>query len=99
MKLPLTIAALVLLSSVSAFAGENGSVPEERMQIYRQKEENTDGISLSVNQLKISSIKHIDERISNSQLEKSCVQSSNTREEISFCREKYRPQKHQEGSR
>ncbi len=38
-------------------------------------------------------VQHIELRISNSQAEKSCVQSAASHEELRSCREKYRPPK------
>lgn len=51
------------------------------------------GQGLSFDQKKAELIRHIDERIANSQLEKTCAQAATSLSELQSCREKYRPQR------
>lgn len=55
------------------------------------------GAPNTVEQRKVAALQHIEERIANSLLEKSCVQTAQTDETLRACHEQYRPQKQETG--
>ena len=81
MKTALIAAALTVVCFVPSFAADSPKTPKGQGQTVEQK--------------KAEIIQHIEERIANSQLEKSCVQAAQSHDELQSCREKYRPQRQQ----
>ncbi len=79
MKTTLVAAAITIVCFVPAFAADSPS--------------DLKGQGLTVEQKKAEIFRHIEERIANSQLEKSCVQAAQSHDELQACREKYRPQR------
>lgn len=51
------------------------------------------GEAHTVEQRKVTALQHIEERIANSLLEKSCVQTAQTDDALRACHEQYRPPK------
>lgn len=80
MKSVLMMAAAVLIFTNGAFAADGG-------------QGQGGGQKMTVAQKKAEILAHIDERISNSQAEKVCVQGASSHDELRACREKYRPKK------
>lgn len=52
---------------------------------------NKQGAGQNIEQKKSEIVQHIQERITNSQAEISCVKAAQSHEELKICREKYRP--------
>lgn len=67
-------------------------------QSANDRESRLQGSADNLLQKKTEIIQHIEERISNSQSEKICVQAAQSQEEIRTCRDKYRPKKLQDGN-
>ncbi|MBT0666060.1 hypothetical protein KI809_17240 [Geobacter pelophilus] len=82
MKTTLIVASLTIVSFTSSFAADSTKSPKGQGQTLVQK--------------KAEIAQHIEERIANSQLEKSCVQAAQSHDELQSCREKYRPQRPQQ---
>ncbi len=83
MKSTLIAAAIASVLAIPAFAADPLARQDRQGQTVEQK--------------KAEIIQHIEERISNSQAEKSCVQSAQTHDSIKACRDKYRPKQRGEG--
>ncbi len=77
MKTVLIAAALLGMFILPAHAGDNTSSPK--------------GDSQGIEEKRTEFIAHIEERIANSRLELTCVQTAATVNDLQACREKYRP--------
>lgn len=76
------IALLTVAVAVQAYsADEQSSTPR--------------GNGKGIEQKKAEIIRHIEERIANSKLELTCVQSAKSHDELKACREKYKPRHNQ----
>ncbi len=56
------------------------------------------GQGMTVEQKKAEILQHIQERITNSQAEMTCVKAATSHDQLMACREKYRPQRQQPGN-
>jgi hypothetical protein len=74
----LTVFVFVAVCAQLAVADEQGMSPRGRGHNVAQK--------------KAEILQYIEERIANSKLEMTCVQSAQSHDELKACREKYRPQ-------
>ena len=81
MKTALIAVVIATVCAAQAFAADNTS-GNQRGQ----------GQGPTVAQKKAEILAHIDERITKSQAEKSCIQSASSHDEMRACREKFRPQ-------
>lgn len=81
MKATVTVAVTVLvLSGVVQLFAANGQTAVQK------------GRAPSVDQKKAEILQHIEERIANSKLEISCVQSAQSHDALKACRDRFRPQ-------
>jgi hypothetical protein len=89
------IAALLISGLVTpALAADNTTGQTKRNQGIQNRES---GQGQTVEHKKAEIIRHIEERITNSQAEKVCVQAAQSHDELRACREKYRPVRLQDG--
>ena len=84
MKTAVIAAVLAAICSIPVFAADTPS---------GQK-----GQGMTVEQKKAEILQHIQERITNSQAEITCVKAATSHDQLMTCREKYRPQRHQPGN-
>lgn len=78
MKRALITAVLAVVFITPAFAADTPAT--------------TKGPGHGIEQKKTEILQHIQERITNSQAEMTCVKSAQSHDELKACREKYRPQ-------
>jgi len=76
MRTPLIISAFICICAFQAGAADSNS--------------NHQGI-IDIEQKRVEILQHIQERITNSQAEISCVKAAASHEEFKACHEKYRP--------
>ena len=77
MKTGLIAVALTGICVIPAYAADTNTNPQ--------------GAGQNIEQKKVEILRHIDQRIANSQAEKVCVQAAKSHDDIKACREKYRP--------
>ena len=93
MKTVLIAVVMAGLYAVPVFAVDNDMRGQGAPgKLNGERGGNQQGKGMTVTQKKAEILAHIDERISNSQAEKACVQSAQTHDALHACREKYRPQ-------
>ena len=98
MKTTLTAALIMSVLATPILAADNAANQQGRSQSAPDRESRAGGSGQTVEQKKAEIMQHIEERITNSQAEKVCVQSAQSHDELKSCREKYRPKKLPDGN-
>ena len=93
MKTALIVTVIAGLFAATACADDSRSNSQGGNQFGPGRGGNQQGGGqVTVAQKKTEILTHIEQRITNSQAEKSCIQSATTHDALHACREKYRPQ-------